>query len=164
MSKAKEQVNVPEGFEPMKNDDKGNTGLVPLSMNQPAIAVGDELNVFSSLGTETKAEKMQLFNALTNTDRDISDCINETLEITDIIGTMVQVVDEETGVIEPAPRIILIDVKGVSYNSVSKGMKNAVETLIKAFGEPSEWEEPMKMKIKQVKVKRGSMLTFELLD
>ena len=131
--------------------------------SKPVIAAGGELNAYSSVDTSTKAGKMALFNALINPDHQVSDNINKEIEVVDVIATYFDVVDEFTGEVQEVPRIILIDVKGESYSAGSKGMQNAVQGIITAFGEPGEWDEPLKVIIKQVKVARGSMLTLQVI-
>ena len=74
---------------------------------------------------------------------------------------IIQVENEETGEVEEAPRVVLIDDKGAAYQAVSAGMFSAVKKAIQIFGQPT-WDEPLPMLIKQISVKRGSMLTAEV--
>ena len=62
---------------------------------------------------------------------------------------------------EQAPRIVLIDDKGESYQCVSNGVWGSLKKMFAVYGAPT-YEEPINVVVKQVKVKRGTMLTLEV--
>lgn len=119
---------------------------------------------FCSFDTSTAAGKAKLFNVMTNPDKRVSDFINKEIEIKDIYAEQIELTNEETGETENVPRCILIDTKGVSYVAVSKGVFGDLKRLISLFGSPSVWVEPLKVTVKQVNVKAGSMLKLILAD
>jgi len=137
---------------------------------QVAVAMGgnlleqQDLGSYYSVVATTKAEKIAVFNAINNPTDTISNNINKTIPVKDILIEMVELVSEETGEIDVAPRIIVIDEKGKTYSTVSFGMLGAFKRIINMFGEPSTWEEPLKCVVKQVSTKNGSMLTVELAE
>ena len=59
------------------------------------------------------------------------------------------------------PRIVLIDDKGESYQCVSNGVWGSLKKMFAVYGAPT-YEEPINVVVKQVKVKRGTMLTLEV--
>lgn len=142
-------------------DDNGKA--IQVVYTKDNIMMNSNTAFFSSLPLETRKDKIRAYNAITNTESDVADNINGEIDLVDLIVTVVDIVDEETGELEKAPRVILIDADGKAYNSVSKGMHQSVKNLVATFGEPSWKDEPIKVKIKQVKVKRGSMLTLEVI-
>ena len=68
---------------------------------------------------------------------------------------------DEDGTVEQAPRIVLIDDKGESYQCVSNGVWGSLKKMFAVYGAPT-YEEPINVVVKQVKVKRGTMLTLEV--
>ena len=117
---------------------------------------------YCSFDPSTPEAKAQLYNGMVNPDYRISDEINQTISVVNVYAEMLELVDEDTGEISTAPRIVLFDSEGKSHVAVSKGIMNALKRLFKVFGQPSEWEAPIVVKVKQVGVKAGSMLTLEL--
>lgn len=122
---------------------------------------GGKLTAFCSAKADTMAEKALVFNAANNPDHKVNDYINKTIMLKDIYAETLELVNQETGEVEKAPRIVLIDADGVSYECVSVGMFGALKKLIATFGEPT-WEEPIPVVVKQEKVKNGSMLTMSV--
>ena len=119
---------------------------------------------FCSFSTATGEGKAKLFNAMTNPDKRVADFINKQIEISDIYAETIQITNEDTGELELVPRCILIDSKGVTYVAVSKGVFGDLKRLIQIYGEPAEWEHPLKVEVKQIPVKAGSMLKLVLVS
>ena len=150
----------------MENNNNNNTNEVIVSNTAPAKL--DLLNAegsrsYISLKTETKEDKILLYNAMNNPTSSISDHINEKLFIENVILEEIQLTDNETGEITTAIRTVLIDPKDNSYQAVSKGVFNSIKQIISIFGEPITWVEPLEVEVKQVKVEKGSMLTLNLV-
>lgn len=116
---------------------------------------------FCSLKATDQKGKIALFNAQNNPDKHISDCINEVIKVTDIFVEKVTC-KRADGQEDVCPRVVLIDEKGQSYQSVSMGIFSALKKLISVFGVP-HWEEPISLKIKQLKKGQNSILTFEVV-
>ena len=149
-------------------------------MTNALINVGkDNDTTYISKKVETKVDKISIYNALNNPDENVGDNINMKIELVDVLLEQIEMVNDEddsievvaeTGEIfeeEPettvAVRTVLIDKDGKSYQAVSKGVYNSIKQIINIFGEPSTWEDPLTVEVKQVKVKRGSMLTLNIV-
>lgn len=120
---------------------------------------GGNLAAFCSVKAETMEEKALVFNAANNPQHKVADFINKKIMVKDIYAETLELVNKETGVVDKAPRIVLIDEAGEAYECVSVGMFSALKKLIATFGEPS-YEQAIPVVIKQEKVSNGSMLTF----
>ena len=103
----------------------------------------------------------KVYNAANNQTHRVGDFINKTINVKDVLVEIIDIADEETGEVEQAPRVVLIDDKGEAYQSVSQGMFSAIKKAIQIFGVPT-WDDPLPMTIKQVNVGKGSMLTVEV--
>lgn len=114
---------------------------------------------YCSIKADSREKQALIFNASNNPQHKVADFINKTVNVTDVYAETLELVDEETGELEKAPRIVLIDDKGEGYETVSVGMFGSLKKLVAAFGEPT-WEPPIPVVIEQQKVKNGSMLTM----
>lgn len=151
------------------------TGMLVVNKEDIAsVALVDELKnpmgqMFSSVQDDgTRKSKVAIFNAINSADKNIADCIGDTVEIVDVIAHPVQLLDEQTGEVVNALRTILVDKDGVSYVGVSQGVTSALAKIFSIIGSPEggAWkEEPVKMKFKQVKTRNGNnkVNTIELI-
>ena len=119
---------------------------------------------YCSIKGGDRKTKAKLYNASNNPEHKVGDFINKTIKVKDVLVEVINIADEETGEVETAPRVVLIDDKGKAYQAVSTGIFNAVKKAISIFGEPT-WEEPLEVTIKQIPVGKGnSMLTFDVVE
>lgn len=118
-------------------------------------------SVYCSVQGGDRKTKALVYNASNNPEHKVADFINKTIMVKDVLVELIQVENEDSGEMEEAPRVVLIDKDGKAYQAVSAGMFNAIRKAIQIFGQPT-WEEPLPMLIKQITVKKGSMLTAEV--
>lgn len=118
-------------------------------------------SVYCSVQGGDRKTKALVYNASNNPEHKVADFINKTIMVKDVLVELIQIENEETGELEEAPRVVLIDDKGKAYQAVSAGMFSAIKRAIQIFGQPT-WEDPLPMLIKQVSVKNGSMLTADV--
>lgn len=116
---------------------------------------------YCSLQAETAGEKMILFNAMNNPEERLADHINEVINVKDVFCEIVDCVNEETGEVKQAPRIVLIDEVGTGYACVSLGIFSAIKKLMQVFGNPT-WETPLPLKVVQVTKGARKMLTIQV--
>ncbi len=130
-------------------------------------------SVFCSVQGGDRHSKALIYNAANNPQHKVADYINKEIMVKDILVEMIELTKtddndkeilDENGqpIVEISPRIVLIDPNGEAYQSVSKGMFDAIKRAIKIFGAPT-WDDPLPMLIKQVSVKNGSMLTADVV-
>ena len=74
---------------------------------------------------------------------------------------LIDLEDEDTHESVTAPRIVLVDTAGETYQAVSKGIFNALTRLIQTFGEPT-WEEGLPLLVRQISLGKNQMLTLEV--
>lgn len=129
--------------------------------NVDIVKAVNEVDFYSSMNLDKAENKALLFKAMTNPDKKISDMINMEINMRDIFVEIVEVRDENTGELNKAPRIVIIDTKGVSYSCVSQGIYNSLKRLMALFGQPT-WENGLKIKIQQINKKQRNILTIAL--
>ena len=146
-----------------------NIPAVPLSgtVDQFAITAGNSTPVYCTLDDSTTEGKKQLYKIKNRPTHNISDYINKEIRVKDIyidVNARVNKDGENAGVIENKPRTILIDDKGESYIAgVSIGIYQAVKEIIRTFGDPTTWTEPLTVTVVQVKTARGNMLSLDIV-
>lgn len=140
-------------------DDIENNGIREYNV---ADLHGSHLAAFCSITDETFDGKMAVYNAANNPDAKVNDIINKRIEIRDVYAETIELVNEDTGELEKAPRIVLIDKDGKSYQCVSAGVFGALKKLNAIFGEPT-WVPPIPVEVKQLPTKNGSMLTLQVV-
>lgn len=129
--------------------------------NVQELAGGSQINAFCSAKAVTPEDKALIFNAANNPTHKVNDFINKKIMLKDVYAETLELVDEETGELASAPRIVLIDENGEAYESVSVGMFSALKKLVAIFGEPT-WEPSIPVVVKQEKVKNGTMFTLDV--
>lgn len=130
-------------------------------MNVAQELSADCTSMYCSIQGGTPEAKVAVFNASNNPDHKIGDYINKVIVVRDVLAEQIEMTNEETGELEPAIRVVFIDVDGKSYQAVSSGIFNALKRAIRIFGAPT-WEDGLPLLIKQVPTKNGSMLTFDI--
>lgn len=112
--------------------------------------------------TGNRKEDAKIFAALNNPEFRVANFINKKIKVQDILVEIREILNEDTGEIETAPRVVLIADDGKAYQAVSKGIFNAVKNAFEVFGS-APWEPPLEIEIKQIAVGKGSMLTFDVV-
>lgn len=121
-------------------------------------------NAYCSIQPTTEKEKKFLFNALETCDVLLNDCVGSEIEISDIYIEQRQVPDEETGELKIKYRTILFDKNGQTYATGSYGIYNVLKKLVQIYGLPTEWKEPLKVKVIKRSIGDGKQsLTLQLM-
>lgn len=118
-------------------------------------------NMYVSFSPDTPEQKIALYNAMNNPDEQVGNMINEKITIRDVFVEEVDMLNEETGEITAAPRIVLIDVKGKSYAAMSTGIFSSIEKLMQVFGPPT-WENGLTVIVRQKMTKERRIYTLEV--
>ena len=113
---------------------------------------------YSSLKTNTRAEKMAYLRAVNNSEN-LKDAVKAekdlTLNVVDIVLQEVQIANENTGAIEDSIRITLITDEGVAYHATSKGIAQSLKQAMGIFGTPDTWDEPLVVRPVEEKGRNG---------
>lgn len=169
MSKMSKEINTPFGTGVEETGisimDKSDIATVDM-MEQ---LMSGEIKFFSSIVDDGSREsKIDIYNAISREDKKIGECINEVIEVVDVVAHPITLPDEETGEIINTVRTILVDKNGNNYVGVSNGINSALTRIFAIIGRPDNgaWhEKPVKMKIKQIQTRTGNnkVNTIELV-
>lgn len=113
--------------------------------------------------TDEKSASM-LFKAMNQPDDSLGDHINETIDVTNIFIQPVPMANNDTGEMNVVPRIVLFDVEGKTYVTVSRGIYNALKNMCAIVGTPESWKAPVTIKVGQRQIKERRMLTFDVVS
>ena len=158
----------------MNNTEKNYTDTDVMTVQKSDLASVDMIETlthpdgkfFCSIADDgTRKSKVAIFNAINGADESVADHIGEVLEITDVVAHPVTLTDEDTGEIINTLRVVLIDKNGKTYTAVSEGITNSLSRVFSIIGMPSWKDDPVKMKIRQIKTRNGNnkVNTIELV-
>lgn len=164
-----ENKEMQEVTETEQNEQTAAAALPTTTADAYQIGTASTAPVYTTLDVSTKEGKKKLYQIKNHPDHTLSDYINKPIRITDIYvdvnPRMNKDPDSENfGCVEDKPRTVLIDENGESYVSgVSIGIFNAVKEIIRTFGDPSTWDEPLEVVPVNVKTPKGNMLSLDIL-
>ena len=119
-------------------------------------------SAYCSLRPANDDEDKMLYNAIMNSDYRLREVVNQTIAVRHIYCEIIDVTNKETGEVTKAPRIVIIDDEGKSYQCVSNGVFNSIKKLFQIKGMPDRWEKPVDMAVKQVSRGERVMLTLAM--
>ena len=123
-----------------------------------------ENGMYTSLDLGTKEGKAKAMKAMSRCDYSLSKMVNKEVVVKDIFLQPVAVKDKETGEVRELIRTVLFDPEGKSYYSLSTGFFRQVKLLLSIYEQPSEWEEPITISIRQEELPDGKRtLSFDVL-
>ena len=109
---------------------------------------------YTSLQLQSRADKMAMLRAI-NDSSPLLDAVGKEIAVVDVIMQAVEIANEQTGTIEDAARITLIDDKGEAYHATSKGIFQSLKQAFAVLGEPQTWQEPLVVKVLEEKGRNG---------
>lgn len=136
------------------------------NMNGLSAALGTgnaPMHYYVSFALDTNENRAMLVNALGAGCQRVKDHVNETINLRDFILQDVEVVDQNSGEVSQATRIILIDENKTAYACTSIGVKNAIKALVMAYGEPATWKEAIPVKVVQISRGVNNILSLQIL-
>lgn len=118
---------------------------------------------YTSLKTNSPEEKAKFYNLMNNPEKRVRDMIGKIIMVKDVFVEPVEMTNHETGEVTQAPRIVLIDDKGVGYQAVSVGVFSAIKKLFGVFGTPEAWAKPISLEVQQISKGLRNILTFKVM-
>jgi hypothetical protein len=146
----------------LQNEAKQEIALAKKE-SQGEMMSSDQSSKYYSIVPATREEAVTVYNAVNNPDYRLADFINKEIAVKHVLIETVELVNEKSGEIEKCPRTVLIDTKGKSYVAVSFGIFNSMKRVVQMFGEPSTWDKPVSIEVKQIKKGQNSILTLNIV-
>lgn len=135
----------------------------PVSSVERMQSLKSGTGIMSTFEGDSIEERKQTLNAVTNA-TPIADSLGETINLVHVVAQSVTITDDKTGEVTDAVRTILIDSSGVSYAAVSDGLMGALRDVFGIMGQPSEWPEPLPVRVVEKRGRSGfRFMTLELV-
>lgn len=110
---------------------------------------------FSSIENDgTRETQIKIYNAVSGEGENVSDHLKEVIEVENIVAHPVQMVDEKTGEITDALRIVLVSPDGTTYSSVATGVLSSMQKIMGIIGS-APWTPALKIMPVEVKTRNG---------
>lgn len=119
------------------------------------------LNTFSNL--ETADGKKMLYEMQNGNAAPLKDAVNTEFEIAGFLVRKSQAVDDETGEIKTVPLSFIKTTDGRTFAGQSVGIFQSLLSIHEIFGDPENWEAPVKVRCVNQSTKRGTMLKLNLV-
>ena len=121
-------------------------------------------NTYCSLDLSKREKRIKLYNVMTKCDGLIRDSLNKELELEDVYISKFERVDNRTGEVKPHYFTVFFLSDGTTLCSTAYGIFYSLERLFAIMGYPSEWGEPLKVKVveKDMKRREGKTLSVEI--
>lgn len=116
----------------------------------------------------TRKSAVKVYNAINGAAEQLSDHLNEVLEIVDVVAHPLLLANPETGETNECLRTVLLTADGVGYQAVSEGIVSSLSKIFSIVGMPTggAWrEEPVKVKPVQLTTSnKRKVLTLEMVE
>lgn len=133
-------------------------------MSEALVKINEGFGAYIScdMANLNEKEKATVYNAMSNPDKRLRDCINMEITIKDVFFEETELTDDKTGEVKTGIRVVLIDDKGVSYSCVSRGIFNACKRLAAVYGNPT-WEPAVKVRVVQISIGATQVLSLKAI-
>lgn len=101
------------------------------------------------------------YNAVSQPDIALKECVNIPIAMKHVSVEVCELHDEEKGDVV-APRVVIVDKDGKSYQAVSVGVYQSLKRIFMLFGTPDSWSEPLTVVPMLTSTKKGQVLSLRL--
>ena len=157
--------------------DTKNTTETAATMSPALVSTTDLSNEFATvergtgatIRTATTTDDVTLFNAFNGSAEKVEDYLGKDVIITDIVVSSADVLkdfndpDPDNGEKESKPVVHFFTNEGVHISSISNGIARATKNLLSVGFQPTK-EAPITIRFKEVKTKRGTAHSFDLIS
>ncbi|MNM27061.1 hypothetical protein D3C81_375410 [compost metagenome] len=151
---------------PTQYDSEG-AALMSVAKDQVNLesAFTDVSNVFFSsiVDDGNPLTKIKIYNAMNFTEGAFKS-VNKPIVISDIIAHNITLMDEQTGEMIDAVRVVLVTPEGKGYHAVATGIMTSVQKIVGMFGR-APWQPALVVMPRRVPTRRGfETLTIDVID
>ena len=139
------------------NEEKNNV-VVREEIATPSMldSLKNTENVFLSTipNDGSRESQIKIYNAINGDGENLGDHLNKVIEVENFVAHPVQMVDDQTGEIIEALRIVLVTPTGETYASVANGVLSSIQKISGIIGS-APWTPALKLKAVEVKTRKG---------
>lgn len=134
----------------------------PSETNYAATLVNESSDGYCSFEPKNFDEKIALYKAVYSNPKSLKKQ-DGVINLKHIFVHTVKVNSSRNGETIETPRCVLIDDNMQGYSTVALGVYTSLRNLVSAIGLPDTWEQPIKVKVVEEKVKNGELVKLELV-
>lgn len=116
---------------------------------------------YTDMDLSDMATAKNFYNAVSQPDTALKECVNIPIAMTHVSIEVCEVRNEQNGDVI-APRIVIMDKDGKSYQAVSVGVYQSLKRIFALFGTPDTWSEPLTVVPMLTSTKKGQVLSLRL--
>ena len=116
---------------------------------------------YTDMDLSDMATARDFYNAVSQPDVALKECVNIPIAMAHVSIEVCEVHSElDRDVI--APRVVIMDKDGKSYQAVSVGVYQSLKRIFALFGTPDTWTEPLTVVPMLTSTKKGQVLSLRL--
>lgn len=116
---------------------------------------------YTDMDLSNMAVAKDFYNAVSQPDTPLKECVNIPISMTHVSIEVCEVHSEQNGDVI-APRVVIMDKDGKSYQAVSIGVYQSLKRIFALFGTPDTWTEPLTVVPMLTSTKKGQVLSLRL--
>lgn len=111
-------------------------------------------SIYTTVQGDDMDTKLAVIGAISGAER-IDEHLDESIALVDFVIQAIEVSDPNTGQINAATRVVLIDADGSAYAGISKPLVSSLQLITQLAGHPSTWNKPVDVVVQTVKTRAG---------
>lgn len=105
--------------------------------------------------------KKAIFNMMNNPNTRLSFMVDKPIHAKDYVIDDVSIVNQETGEVQGAPRLVIRDANGETYHTMGRGLVESFNRILDVFGD--SWGDGFNLVVKQINTSTGKRTyTFDM--
>jgi len=116
---------------------------------------------YTDMDLSNMAVAKDFYNAVSQPDTSLKECVNIPIAMTHVSVEVCEMHSEQNGDVI-APRVVIMDEDGKSYQAVSIGVYQSLKRIFALFGTPDTWTEPLTVVPMLTSTKKGQVLSLRL--
>lgn len=116
---------------------------------------------YTDMDLSNMAVAKDFYNAVSQPDTSLKECVNIPIAMTHVSVEVCEMHSEQNGDVI-APRVVIMDEDGKSYQAVSIGVYQSLKRIFALFGTPDTWTVPLTVVPMLTSTKKGQVLSLRL--
>ena len=116
---------------------------------------------YTDMDLSNMAVAKDFYNAVSQPDTSLKECVNIPIAMTHVSVEVCEMHSEQNGDVI-APRVVIMDKDGKSYQAVSIGVYQSLKRIFALFGTPDTWTAPLTVVPMLTSTKKGQVLSLRL--
>lgn len=116
---------------------------------------------YTDMNLAEEENAKNFYNAVSQPDANLKECVNVPIDMVHVSIEVCEVHSDTNGDVI-APRIVIVDKDGKSYQCVSVGVYQSLKRMFSLFGTPDGWKKPLTVVPMLTSTKKGQVLSLRL--